>query len=190
MNSENIIHFQSDIFTPLLSPLNKSTFFTWHNNEFPVNNYQNYLTKCFFRMKKSFFTGILKRKFEIHRWNKNRVKIIDISHEKIFIRMKSIAFLNRTGSEHGWKSSGWTVRPGPAEMLRRAGPVMPNFISIRILERFFKENFNFIIDSFQIKHCSFKKMAEYRRNLRGILAKNGPAWSAEILGLNGPAQSN
>ena len=31
-------------------------------------------------------------------------------------------------------------------------------------------------------------MAEYRRNLRGILAKNGPARPAEILGLNGPAQ--
>ena len=53
---------------------------------------------------------------------------------------------------------------------------MPNFISIRIFERF-KETLNFIINSFQIKHCSFKKMAEYRRNLRGIyyLAKNGLA---------------
>ena len=89
--------------------------------------------------------------------------------------MKSIAFLNRTGSEHGWKSSGRTVRPGPAEMLRRAGPVMPNFISIRILERFFKENSNLIINSFQIEHWSFKKMAEYWRNLRGILTKNGPS---------------
>ena len=80
------------------------------------------------------------------------------------------------------------ARPGPAEILSRAGPVMPNFISSRIFERFFKENLNFIINSFQIKHCSFKKMAEYRRNLRGILAKNGPARPAEILGLNGPAQ--
>ena len=31
-------------------------------------------------------------------------------------------------------------------------------------------------------------MAEYRRNLRGILAKNSPARPAEILGLNGPAR--
>ena len=52
---------------------------------------------------------------------------------------------------------------------------MPNFISSRIFERFFKENLNFIINSFQIKHYSFKKMVEYRRNLREILAKNGPA---------------
>ena len=52
---------------------------------------------------------------------------------------------------------------------------MPNFIFIRIFERVFKENLNFIINSFQIKHCSFKKMAEYRRNLCGILAKNCPA---------------
>ena len=31
-------------------------------------------------------------------------------------------------------------------------------------------------------------MAEYWRNLCGILTKNGPARPAEILGLNGPAQ--
>ena len=35
-------------------------------------------------------------------------------------------------------------------------------------------------------HCSFRKMVEYWRNLRGILAKT--ARPAEILGLNGPAQ--
>ena len=46
------------------------------------------------------------------------------------------------------------ARPGPAEILSRAGPVMPNFISSRIFERFFKENLNFIINSFQIKHYS------------------------------------
>ena len=93
----------------------------------------------------------------------------------------------------GCKSSGRTVHPGQAEILERngparAGPVMPNFISILIFESFFKENLNFIINLFQIKHFSFKKMAEYRRNLRGILAKNGPARPAEILGLNGPAR--
>ena len=42
---------------------------------------------------------------------------------------------------------------------------MPNFIFIRIFKRFFKENLSFIINSFQIKHCSFKK------NVR-ILAKS------------------
>ena len=31
-------------------------------------------------------------------------------------------------------------------------------------------------------------MGKYRRNLRGILAKNGPARPAEILGMNGPAR--
>ena len=80
------------------------------------------------------------------------------------------------------------ARPGPAEILSWAGPVMPNFISIRIFERFFKEHLNFIINSFQIKHCSFNEMVEYPRNHRGILAKNGPARLAEILGLNGPAE--
>ena len=52
---------------------------------------------------------------------------------------------------------------------------MLNFISIRILKRFFKENCNFIINSFEIKYCSFKKNGEYWRNVRGILAENGPA---------------
>ena len=65
---------------------------------------------------------------------------------------------------------------------------MPNFISIRIFKRFFKDNLNSIINSFQIKHFYLKKMAEYRRNLRGILAKNGPARPEEILSLNGPAR--
>ena len=72
----------------------------------------------------------------------------------------------------------------------RAGPVMPNFISIRIFKRFLKENLNFIINSFQIKHGSFKKMAEYWRNLRGILARNGPARPSPLkfAGRNGPAR--
>ena len=52
---------------------------------------------------------------------------------------------------------------------------MPYFISIRIFKRFFKVTLNFIIKSFQIKHFYLKKMAEYRWNLRGTLAKNGPA---------------
>ena len=37
---------------------------------------------------------------------------------------------------------------------------MLNFISIRIFKRFIKENLNFIINSFQIKYYSFKKMAD------------------------------
>ena len=40
------------------------------------------------------------------------------------------------------------------------GPVMLNFISIRIFKRFFDENLNFINKSFKIKYCSFKKMAD------------------------------
>ena len=74
------------------------------------------------------------------------------------------------------------LRAGPV------GPVMPSFLPIRIFERFFNENLNLIINLFQIKHVSFKKMADYRRNLREILSKNGPARLAEILGLNGPAR--
>ena len=55
------------------------------------------------------------------------------------------------------KSWAVTARPGPAEIPSRAGPVMPNFISIRIFKRFFKENLNFIINSFQIKPFYLKK---------------------------------
>ena len=51
------------------------------------------------------------------------------------------------------------LRAGPAEILSRTGPVILNFISIRIFKRFFKENCNFIINTFQIKYCSFKKIA-------------------------------
>ena len=60
------------------------------------------------------------------------------------------------------------ARPGPAEVLSRAGPVMLNFISIRIFRGFYKENLNFIINSFQIKYCSFKKMT----NIREIFAES------------------
>ena len=55
----------------------------------------------------------------------------------------------------------WVSRLGPAEILRRAGPVKLNFISIRIFKRFIKENLNFIINSFQIKYYSFKKNGGY-----------------------------
>ena len=101
----------------------------------------------------------------------------------------------------GSKSSGRNDPARPAKILGYNGPARlswnpepgrvghAQFYFCPYFEWFFKENLNFIIYSFQIKHCSFEKMAEYRRNLRGILAKNGPARPAEILGLNGPAQS-
>ena len=58
-----------------------------------------------------------------------------------------------------WGRNG-PARPGPAEILGRAGPVMLNFISIRTFKRLIKENLNFIINSFQIKYYSLKKMAD------------------------------
>ena len=44
---------------------------------------------------------------------------------------------------------------------------MLNFISIRIFERFFNENLNFINNSFKIKYCSFKKKGGYWKKRPG-----------------------
>ena len=56
---------------------------------------------------------------------------------------------------------------------------MVNFISIRIFESLFKENLNFIINSFQIKRCFFKKW----RNIGEIFAEYWqktarPSWNS------------
>ena len=63
---------------------------------------------------------------------------------------------------------------------------MLNFISIRIFKRCIKEKLNFIINSFQIKYCSFKKMADIGKIFAEYSQKT--ARPAEILGLNGPAR--
>ena len=81
-----------------------------------------------------------------------------------------------------------TARPGPAEIL---GPVMPNFISISNFKRFFTENLNFIINSFQIKHCSLKNGGILAKSSRNIGKKRpGPThrnfWPERL----GPAQLN
>ena len=119
---------------------------------------------------------------------------MNILKKKFFLNFgKSFSkkiFLSRPGPT---KFLAVTARPGLAQLISwavtaRAGPVMLNFISIRIFRGFYKENLNFIINSFQIKCCSFKKNGEYSRNLRGILAKNGPARPEEILSPNGPAK--
>ena len=70
------------------------------------------------------------------------------------IKLEMAQLMSQNGPKQGCKSLG---RPGPAEIPSRAGPVMPNFISIRIFKRFFKENLNFIINSFQIKPFYLKK---------------------------------
>ena len=63
---------------------------------------------------------------------------------------------------------------------------MLNFISISIFKRFFNENLNFINNSFKIKYCSFKKMADIGKIFAEYSQKT--ARPAEILGLNGPAR--
>ena len=50
---------------------------------------------------------------------------------------------------------GMYIFPRLAKILGPNG--LAHFISIRIFKRCFKDNLNFIINSFQIKHCSFKK---------------------------------
>ena len=117
--------------------------------------------------------------------------------------------LKRYSRGQGYKSSGRAGRAGlsgpaqlqsqavtarPAKILGRngpgrAGPFMPNFISIRIFERFFKENLNFITKSFQIKHFYFKNGGISAKSSRNLGKKRpGPkkfwAWTARP----GPAQ--
>ena len=75
---------------------------------------------------------------------------------------------------------------GPARPSWNLGPVMLNFISISIFKRFFNENLNFINNSFKIKYCSFKKMADIGKIFAEYSQKT--ARPAEILGLNGPTQ--
>ena len=67
---------------------------------------------------------------------------------------------------------------------------MPNFISIRIFERFFKENLNFIINSFQIKHCSFKKNGGISAKSSRNIGKKRPGPARRNFGPErpGPAQ--
>ena len=62
---------------------------------------------------------------------------------------------------------------------------MPNFISIRIFERFFKENLNFIINLFQIKHFSFENGGLSAKSSRNIGKKrSGPICQALVVTFN------
>ena len=70
----------------------------------------------------------------------------------------------------------------------RAGPVMLNFISIRIFKRFIKENLNFIINSFQIKYYSFKKTADIGEIFAEYLQKTARPSPLKFAGRNGPAR--
>ena len=87
----------------------------------------------------------------------------------------------RNGPAHKNLGTG-NPEPGPI-CPGRSCPIL--FLSV-FLKDFFKENLNFIIHSFQIKHCSFKKW----QNIGEIFAEywQKTARPAEILGLNGPAQ--
>ena len=71
----------------------------------------------------------------------------------------------------------------------RAGPVMLNFISIRIFERFLKKIWTLLLTHFKLSIILSKKWRILAKSSRNIGKKRpGPARPAEFWSLNGPAR--